>query len=199
MRKLLSNTMNDGALSATELIATPGETFTKENSKSWQVKKDGPVMPVSKVLIMAQFITGTIQSEYQPLNILMIGLGGSTVNNFFSQFATKPNITVIELDGIMEDISKKWFGLEETINHRIYIADGAKYLINRPDNSQKFDAIIIDACYNDPTSELICPVEVFRSVDIASHVKRNLAPMGTLSMNSISFSNQTDGFQKVGR
>src|SRR5688572_226381 len=77
----------------------------------------------------------------------------------------------------------------------------------------KFDVIIIDACYNDPNDELICPVEVFRNDDIASHVKRNLAPtgkkiikkrkikstkiLGTLSMNSYSDSNHTDGFQKV--
>lgn len=47
------------------------------------------IAPYLKTMAIAPIITGSIQPEQTGLNLLFIGLGGSSINNFYSIWPTQ--------------------------------------------------------------------------------------------------------------
>ncbi|KAH7726272.1 Protein Y34B4A.7 [Aphelenchoides avenae] len=187
VRRLTTKGFTTVAVTLSELNPVSGEPFTREAASKWDIKREVMIAPYLKTMAIAPIITGSIQPEQTGLNLLFIGLGGSSINNFYSIWPTQPKITVVELDATMKLISEKWFGLVETDTHKVLVGDGAEYLQTYPDTEPKFDAIFIDACHNDGTNEaLVCPVGVFRTTEIAKHIRRVLKPRGTVTFNGVT-------------
>ncbi|PIO67937.1 hypothetical protein TELCIR_10297 [Teladorsagia circumcincta] len=66
----------------------------------------------------------------EPQNVLMIGLGGGTLANFFSAADfIKVNLTSVELNPVMVTIAKEWFGLRESQSNTVFIEDGVNFLL----------------------------------------------------------------------
>ena len=117
-----------------------------------------------------------------PKRILMLGLGGCAVSNFLARLYPNTAIDIVEVDGKVIDIAQKFFYLNESSNHRVYLKDGRKFVQDA--SSQKpYDLIYLDA---------------FKSGSIPFHLKtiqfykdlvQILAPKGVVGSNLYGKSN----------
>jgi spermidine synthase len=74
--------------------------------------------------------------------VLMIGLGGGSVQRSYQHYYTNVVVDTVELDPMVVEVAKKFFGVQETAQHRIHTQDGRLFL-RRSTNT--YDAIIMDA------------------------------------------------------
>ncbi|VDM59182.1 unnamed protein product [Angiostrongylus costaricensis] len=81
-------------------------------------------------MIAGSFFSGALlydSSEIQ--NILIIGLGGGVINNYFSTMdKLQLNVTVVDNDPVMKAIARKWYEFESTSTQRIIVDDGLRYI-----------------------------------------------------------------------
>uniref|UniRef100_A0A914EMD6 Spermine synthase n=1 Tax=Acrobeloides nanus TaxID=290746 RepID=A0A914EMD6_9BILA len=196
-RSILVNTLVDAKLSIADLIKSENEKFTLQNSANWKINHYRLHKPYLKAMSIAPFLTDTIQKETKNPSILLIGVAGATLNNFYHEMPNEPIIIGVELDSIMVDVAEKWFGLKKSNRHKILVEDGVKFFKDREQNAEKYDAIFVDACQTDHDDELHCPIYEFRIEDMAYHVHRSLAENGTLAINVLSLNNTISAYDKI--
>jgi len=78
----------------------------------------------------------------EPVNVLIIGLGAGVCPRLVSHYFPKANIDIIEIDGEVVSIAKKFFFFKETDKIKVYIGD-AFNVIQKID--KEYDVILIDA------------------------------------------------------
>ena len=74
--------------------------------------------------------------------MLMVGLGGGSVSEYFLRHVPEMQVTSVELDPGVVGAAKKYFGVAESARHRIATGDGRVYLAR---NKRKYDIVMIDA------------------------------------------------------
>lgn len=125
-------------------------------------------------------------SKFEINNVMMIGGAGYSYPKYYiSTYPTK-NIDVVEIDGDITKIAKKYFYLDKLIsdynlneNHRLGLIneDGRTYL-NR--NTKKYDAILNDAFSGDNPAKTLTTLELIKSI------KNSLNENGMYLTNIIS-------------
>ena len=119
-------------------------------------------------------------------NVLMIGGGGFSYPKYFISHYLDKNIDVVEIDGKVIKLAKKYFYLDELINdykldvnHRlnIYNEDGRVYLSK---NVKKYDAILNDAFSGTN------PVKILTTYEAIISIKNNLNKGGIYMTNIAS-------------
>lgn len=76
--------------------------------------------------------------------ILVLGVGGGTVIHLLHKIFPKAAITGVEIDPVMIDLGKKYFGLDRSLVN-VFQADAHKYVHKYVQKrAQPFDLIIID-------------------------------------------------------
>jgi spermidine synthase len=92
-----------------------------------------------------------VHSQYQTLGavhagklrtMLMVGLGGGSVSDYFLRHVPDIQVTSVELDPGVVEAAKKYFGVAESPRHRIATGDGRVFLMR---NKVKYDLVMIDA------------------------------------------------------
>jgi spermidine synthase len=74
--------------------------------------------------------------------VLMVGLGGGSTQRSYQHYYTNVMIETAELDPVVVEVAKKYFGVTETPRHKIHNQDGRVFL-RRATN--RYDAILMDA------------------------------------------------------
>jgi spermidine synthase len=74
--------------------------------------------------------------------MLMVGLGGGSVSDYFLRHVPEIHITSVELDPGVVEAAKKYFGVEANARHYIATGDGRVFLQR---NRQTYDIVMIDA------------------------------------------------------
>ncbi|KAJ1354180.1 hypothetical protein KIN20_011023, partial [Parelaphostrongylus tenuis] len=84
----------------------------------------------ARLMIAGSFFSGgLLYDSSQIQNILIIGLGGGVINNYFSIMnKVKLNITVVDNDPVMKAIAERWYEFESTPMQRIIVDDGLRYI-----------------------------------------------------------------------
>lgn len=75
-------------------------------------------------------------------NVLMIGLGGGSIQRAYQHYYPQVNIDTVELDPSVLEVARKFFFVTETPTHKVHISDGRIFLRR---TQKKYDAIILDA------------------------------------------------------
>ena len=169
-----------------------------------------------KVMAAQPFITGTLPPLhsifYQPQppprgrshkwNLLFFGLGGSALNNYFSQLMLdSASITIVECDPTLQYLATKWFGLVESPQNtpiasgqRVEIEEGSNWLAARPMDSPIYDVVYVDDCYYTREQNASCPRKAYHKPLVAAQLREALRMGGTLAMNvfSLAGSSPTD-------
>ncbi len=92
-----------------------------------------------------------VHSQYQTLgaayagklrSLLMVGLGGGSVSDYFLRHIPDIQVMSVELDPGVVEAAKKYFGVTESARHRIATGDGRVFLMR---NKAKHDIVVIDA------------------------------------------------------
>jgi spermidine synthase len=74
--------------------------------------------------------------------MLMVGLGGGSVSDYFLRHVPDMHVTSVELDPGVTTAAKKYFGVEESARHKLAAGDGRVFLAR---NKAKYDIVMIDA------------------------------------------------------
>lgn len=123
-----------------------------------------------------------IPFSIQTQNTLILGLAGGNISNLLHQYFPTMQITGIEIDPLLIDIGKKFFGTQSS-NTAIIADDARSYLTH---NNQKYDFIVLDAYHN-----LNLPIHLSTSEFFGS-VKEHLTSNGTFAINVAHSNNHSN-------
>ncbi|GMT34882.1 hypothetical protein PFISCL1PPCAC_26179, partial [Pristionchus fissidentatus] len=112
---------------------------------------------------------------HRPQRILEIGLGGGATANFLSLMPMNLSIDIVELEQSVFDIAKKYFDLTTSDKVRVYIEDGVKFVQRAVENNLTYDSILLDACTNDVTKVVLCPVNAFMDSGVLQNLSKSLS------------------------
>ena len=125
-------------------------------------------------------------SEREIKDCLMIGGAGYSYPKYYISHFEDRNMDVIEIDGEITELAKKYFYLDDLIKEydlentqRLHLIteDGRTYLNN---NQKKYDAVLNDAFSGSS------PAKTLTTVEAVSHIKRSLNENGVYLTNIIS-------------
>lgn len=89
-----------------------------------------------------RYMTATLIYPTQIRSILEIGSGGGRMAWYLHKYLPDAQITTVEIDPVVSELSKKYFGLKDEKNFRMVTADGRLFLTN---SKEKYDIILVDA------------------------------------------------------
>ena len=122
-------------------------------------------------------------------NILVLGLGGATVQHYISQEFPEAKITSVDIDPAMVEIAKNYFNLESIKNHRVLVADACRVIVE-PENfemqKRSFQAIYVDIFVGSQYPDL------GKSGNFVAAVKEMAMPGGLVIFNRIYTENHQD-------
>uniref|UniRef100_A0A914QK55 PABS domain-containing protein n=1 Tax=Panagrolaimus davidi TaxID=227884 RepID=A0A914QK55_9BILA len=104
-------------------------------------------------------------------------------------------ITIVELEPVVVQLAKRWFGVVDDDRRKTMIKDGLTAISEAKSNGDKYDAVILDACDN--TKEMPCPAKTFLTSSTLTEIKSILKPMGTLIVNILPLKKQKANLEKV--
>jgi spermidine synthase len=114
--------------------------------------------------------------------ILMLGLGGGTVANILSKKLPEAQIVSVELDPVMIDVAKKYFGLDSVKNHRVIEADALRVVVEPEEfdlAKGSFDVLYVDIFVGDQYPDL------GKTGNFIAAVKRLVTSGGLIIFNRI--------------
>ncbi len=145
--------------------------------------------PSARRLVWGRVIDVLKQNQPELKNILILGLGGATVQHFISQDFPQTEIVSVDIDPVMKDIAQKYFDLDKIPNHRVIIDDACRVIIE-PENynleNEKFEVVFVDIYIGQNYPEL------GKSGNFIEAVKRMAVPGGLIIINRIYTKNHQD-------
>lgn len=117
-----------------------------------------------------------------PTSILILGLGGGTMQHIFSREFPEANLISVEIDELMVDVAKQYFHVDEIPNHKILIEDACRVVVEPEEFDLKahtFDACIVDIFIGDAFPDL------GSSGNFLAHVKKMVKTGGLVVFNRI--------------
>ncbi len=153
-----------------------------------KIKVDGIEQSISwnsqnaKRLVWGKTLEVLKQNEPKLKNILILGLGGGTVQHLISRELPEAYMVSVDIDPVMYDIAKKYFEIDTLERHRVIIADACRVIVD-PENYElakgSFQAAFVDIYIGEKFPEL------GKSGNFISAVKDMLIPGGLLIINRI--------------
>lgn len=113
-------------------------------------------------------------------SILILGLGGATMQHLIANKFPNTNIVSVEIDPVIVDIAKKYFELDSIPNHEIIVDDACRVILDPPMYGlapYSFRVIIVDIFCGDKYPEL------GNSGNFFAHLKRLAMPQGLVIFN----------------
>ncbi len=145
----------------------------KEQSLNWDA-------PSARRLVWGRVIDVLKQNEPNLKNILILGLGGATVQHLINKDFPDTQIVSIDIDPIMVDIARKYFDLEGISNHRVIVDDACRVIVE-PENfdlyKQSFQVAFVDIYIGSKYPEL------GKSGNFVSAIKNMVSPGGLVIFN----------------
>ncbi len=121
-----------------------------------------------------QFMTVSLTYPNKINSILEIGSGGGRTAWYLHRFLPNVQITTVELDPAVVELSRKYFGLRDEPNFHLVSRDGRIFLAA---SQAHYDVILIDA-YRGPFVPFHLLTKEFYQI-----VKGHLAPGGVIALN----------------
>jgi spermidine synthase len=134
---------------------------------------------------LAAPVMAGVYDDDENADILILGMGTGTYATQLKKYMPHANITGVEIDDKITDLSHKYFALPESIPTVTY--DGRAYLNS---DDRKYDVIMVDA-YQDIT----IPFQM-SSVEFFTLVKKQLNPEGVMVVNMNMKSDGEDGINE---
>lgn len=78
----------------------------------------------------------------RPASILLVGLGGGAFVRFLNHYFPDTRLDAVELDPVVVQVARDYFGTKEGPRTRIFTADGRDFLQR---SSERYDLILLDA------------------------------------------------------
>ncbi|KAM9386170.1 eEF1A lysine and N-terminal methyltransferase [Pholidichthys leucotaenia] len=133
---------------------------------------------------LAMLGLGTEQNKDVPVSLLLVGLGGGGLPQFLRNFVPSAAVEVVELDPVVLEVAKQWFGFQPDDRLTVTIGDGLERICAlEKEGGQLFDAIMFDVDNKDSTLGMSCPPAAFVETPILKKVRNLLTPKGLFMLN----------------
>ncbi len=120
---------------------------------------------------------GLPQSHLQgdPLQILVLGVGGGTVIQMLNAYYPNASIIAVDIDQTMIDIGKKYFGLDRLPNISFVCQDAEQFVQKK--TKRPYDLVIVDLFIGTHVPEVV------RDENFLKNIKTMLMPRGSVVIN----------------
>lgn len=100
----------------------------------------------------------------KPRRALIVGLGGGTIPGFLHKHFPSLQLDVVDIDPVVVQVAKEFFGFREDDRLRAYAEDGRRFIEQRP---RRYDIIFLDAFGADNVPYHLATREFLESVRAA--------------------------------
>jgi len=146
-----------------------------EQSLNWDA-------PSTERLVWGRTIDVLEQNESKLKNILVLGLGGATVQHLIARAFPGVHIVSVDIDPVMKDVAQKDFNLDDIPNHDVIIADACRVIVE-PENfdlaKKSFQAAYVDIFVGSAFPEL------GKSGNFVAAIKEMVMPGGLIIFNRL--------------
>lgn len=116
----------------------------------------------------------------KPRNILIVGLGGATLQKTLAALLPDTVIDTVEIDPAVGKVAASYFGYQQGPRQRLFVEDGRAYIERAHRDGQQYDMVMLDAFDVDYIPEHLMTLEFLR------HVRGILAPGGVAVANTFT-------------
>lgn len=135
---------------------------------------------------LAMLGVGMPQNKDVPVSVLLVGLGGGGLPQFLRDFVPSVNVEVIELDPVVMEVAKEWFGFRPDDRLTVTLGDGLERICSlEKEGGRSFDAIMFDVDNKDSTVGMSCPPAAFVETLMLQNVCSLLSPRGVFILNLV--------------
>ncbi len=138
--------------------------------------------PSASRLVWGRAVDVLEQNEPKLKNILILGLGGATVQHLISRRFPEAFMVSIDIDPVMVDIAKRYFDLDTIPNHKVIVDDACRVIVE-PENfdlaKNSFHAAYVDIYVGSNFPEL------GKSGNFVNAVKGMVMPGGLVIYNRV--------------
>ena len=138
---------------------------------------DDLVFSYTRMMISALFVNPA------PRRILIVGLGGATLQKTLAALLPDATIDTVEIDPAVARVAEDYFDYRPGPRQRLFVEDGRAYIENAHRTGQQYDMVMLDAFDVDYVPEHLMTVEFLE------HVKGILAKDGIVVANTFTNSN----------
>jgi spermidine synthase len=107
----------------------------------------------------------------EPKRVLVVGLGGGSIPSFLHKHYPKTRIDAVEIDPVVVEVAKQFFGFSEDETLKAYVQDGRQFIEERPN---VYDIIFLDAFGSDSIPYHLATREFLEAV------RRAITPQGVV-------------------
>ncbi|XP_008275658.1 eEF1A lysine and N-terminal methyltransferase [Stegastes partitus] len=133
---------------------------------------------------LAMLGLGSPQNKDVPVSVLLVGLGGGGLPQFLRDFVPGITVEVVELDPVVLEVAKTWFGFLPDDRLTVTLGDGLERICAlEKEGGRLFDAIMFDVDNKDSTLGMSCPPAAFVETSILQKVSSLLTPRGLFILN----------------
>ncbi|XP_042059223.1 eEF1A lysine and N-terminal methyltransferase-like [Salvia splendens] len=145
------------------------------------------IMLISSHLSIATSFGGLVKTA-------VLGLGAGLLPMFMKKNLPTLQIEVIELDPVVLDVARDFFGFEEDERLKVHVTDGIKFVKEIADSKvegeekslRKIDILVVDVDSSDTSSGLTCPEADFVEEYFLLAAKESLSEQGLFIINLVS-------------
>nr|XP_046246565.1 eEF1A lysine and N-terminal methyltransferase isoform X2 [Scatophagus argus] len=135
---------------------------------------------------LAMLGVGMPQNKDVPVSVLVVGLGGGGLSQFLRDFVPNVTVEVVELDPVVMEVAKEWFGFRPDDRLTVTLGDGLERICAlEKEGGRLFDVIMFDVDNKDSTVGMSCPPAAFVEASILQKVCHLLTPRGVFILNLV--------------
>lgn len=116
----------------------------------------------------------------KPRNILIVGLGGATLQKTLAALLPDTVIDTVEIDPAVGNVAARYFGYQQGPRQRLFLEDGRAYIERAHRDGLQYDMVMLDAFDVDYIPEHLMTLEFLQ------HVRGILAPGGVAVANTFT-------------
>jgi len=172
-----------------------GKIMIVERGQTRKLSVEGTIQsvnwnsPIVERMVWGGIIRVLKENEPNLRSILVLGLGGATIQHLISKEFPGVHITSVEIDPAMVDIAKRFFDVDHIPNHRIITDDACRVITSPGDfgiSEHSFDALLVDIYVGDVYPEL------GKSGTFINGLSTLVAPDGLIIFNRIYIESHQD-------
>ncbi|MVW77550.1 spermidine synthase [Bordetella sp. 02P26C-1] len=135
---------------------------------------DALVFSYTRMMISALYV------HPSPKKILIVGLGGATLQKTLARLLPDAVIDTVEIDPAVAEVAQTYFGYQLGPRQRLFIDDGRAYIEKAQRDGQQYDMIMLDAFDVDYVPRHLMTLEFLQTV------RGLLAPRGIVVANTFT-------------
>ncbi|XP_036066913.1 eEF1A lysine and N-terminal methyltransferase isoform X1 [Oryzias melastigma] len=119
------------------------------------------------------------------VSVLLVGLGGGGLPQFLRDFLPGVSVEVVELDPVMLEVAKEWFGFRPDSRLTVTVGDGLEHICALEKGGRLFDAIMLDVDNKDGSLGMSCPPAAFVETPFLQKIHNLLTSRGLFILNLV--------------